>query len=40
MTDQTTDELRALRQEIHTFNNHRFVKVQNSFWRIVVFISC
>lgn len=36
MTDQTADELRALRAEIETFNNHRFVRIQNSWWRMML----
>ncbi len=36
MSDQTADELRALRAEIKTFNNHRFVRVQNSWWRMML----
>ncbi|MHC0052326.1 DUF5665 domain-containing protein [Actibacterium sp. D379-3] len=33
--DRLTDEIAGLREEIRTFNQHRFVQVQNSFWRLL-----
>ncbi|NOR62354.1 MAG: hypothetical protein GQ535_07675 [Rhodobacteraceae bacterium] len=33
-TDNLIAEVRALRAEIETFNNHRFVRVQNKPWRL------
>ena len=36
MTDNTDNELRALREEIERFNSHRFVRIQNSWWRMLM----
>jgi len=32
--DDVLDELNALRVEIEKFNNHRFVRIQNTPWRL------
>jgi hypothetical protein len=34
-TDNT--ELVALRRELQRLNNHRFIKIHNSWWRLVMF---
>lgn len=32
--DDLLDEVDALRTEVERFNNHRFVRIQNSPWRL------
>ncbi|MFT6223544.1 MAG: hypothetical protein ACJA1F_001388 [Paracoccaceae bacterium] len=34
-TDNT--EIVALRRELQRLNNHRFIKIHNSWWRLVMF---
>lgn len=36
MSENLQQEINALRQEVERFNNHRFVKVQNSRWRLLL----
>ena len=35
-SEEATEELRALRHEIERFNDHRFVRIQNSWWRMML----
>lgn len=35
--EQTVEELRALRQELHVLNQHRFIRIQNSIPRLLAF---
>jgi hypothetical protein len=37
MSDQNTDEIRALRIEVARLNEHRFIRVQNSIPRLLMF---
>jgi len=44
MTDEPTDplpdlhaDLKALKEEMHRLNTHRFVRIHNSMWRLVTF---
>lgn len=34
---ETRDELAALRAELQFLNTHRFVRIHNSFWRLMLF---
>lgn len=35
--DTLTEELAAIRRELHTFNNHRIVRINNNIWRTLMF---
>lgn len=35
--EDLTEEVRALRAELHTLNRHRFVRIHNSFPRLLAF---
>lgn len=38
MSDETkTDPINQLTDEVRKLNNHHFIRVQNSLWRIVVY---
>jgi hypothetical protein len=37
LPEQTLEELRALRQELHVLNQHRFIRIQNSIPRLLAF---
>ncbi len=37
MNDETEDRLDKLTQELETLNQHRFIRVHNSLWRLVLF---
>ncbi|MEP5152604.1 DUF5665 domain-containing protein [Planktotalea sp.] len=37
MNDDTQDRLDKLTSELETLNKHRFIRVHNSLWRLVLF---
>lgn len=37
MQDPQIDAIRALTAEVERLNNHRFIRVQNSVWRLIFF---
>jgi hypothetical protein len=37
MQDHQTDAIKALTAEVSRLNNHRFIRVQNSIWRLIFF---
>lgn len=37
MNDDINDRLDTLTQELETLNKHRFVRVHNSLWRLILF---
>lgn len=37
MDDTTQDQLDKLTSELQTLNNHRFIRINNSLWRLVLF---
>ena len=34
---QDDDSIRELTKELRTLNEHRFIRVQNSYWRLIVY---
>ena len=34
---QDEDQLRALTEEVRKLNEHRFIRVQNSYWRLITY---
>ncbi|MGB7317346.1 MAG: DUF5665 domain-containing protein [Planktotalea sp.] len=37
MDDTIQDQLDKLTSELQTLNNHRFIRINNSLWRLVLF---
>jgi hypothetical protein len=37
MNDETQDRLDKLTTELETLNKHRFIRVHNSLWRLILF---
>lgn len=37
MNDDTQEQLNKLTQELETLNKHRFIRINNSLWRLILF---